>query len=735
MTSSRFERDPRNAPAVAVDLGELRGWVAAEGDAAVLEELARHWCDPSRALRTLHWGRNYLYLSEGCGGVGSPEHVVVKQFRNQGLRKRLRRRLKGSKAEQSWRVARALSAAQVPTPRPLALLEAKQPDGPSFFVSEFLAGVFEARYFFRALAAGREGELFPAVDPPRFLGSLGKAIRRLHDAGFWHRDLSTGNLLVQHEESAEDEFTFYLVDLNRTRGPRRLTTSERTRDLCRLPIGSVRLRRLFLAAYWGSEPTRLRRALYELDRRAFLAKNRWKAVLRRPRSLLRALLFKRQAHAHIPPPPPGADKRDKSVWDKLSDQPHQHAGRFERLIIRAADLPVHAQALTAMAMAAPRIRRRYRELAARRYSQPVPFGGVGLALRPPAQGQDDVIAALDQLGVRKLLLRLHPWEDDHHHEEALARELTRRGYELAFALPQNRQLVRDPSRWRAALDEIGERFTPLGRHFQIGQAINRSKWGVWNGREYLRLASIASEVLRRSPEIELLGPAVIDFELHITAGILNLRRAGVHFDAVASLLYVDRRGAPENSQLGFDTVGKVTLLKAIAETARNSAGRSWITEVNWPLWEGPHAPAGRKVAVDEEAQADYLVRYYLLTLCSGMVERVYWWQLVARGYGLMVGEEGSLRRRPSFRALAHLNRRLAGATSLGPIEAPGPIRLYRFAAASGADLVVAWSLVGEVEAALPAPATAVFDRDGAELAAPPSPTVTLGPSPRYFVLS
>ena len=38
----------------------------------------------------------------------APVEVVVKQFRNRGTRDRLRRRLQGSKAEKSWRVARAL---------------------------------------------------------------------------------------------------------------------------------------------------------------------------------------------------------------------------------------------------------------------------------------------------------------------------------------------------------------------------------------------------------------------------------------------------------------------------------------------------------------------------------------------------------------------------------------------------------------------------------------------------
>ena len=249
---------------------------------------------------------------------------------------------------------------------------------------------------------------------------------------------------------------------------------------------------------------------------------------------------------------------------------------------------------------------------------------------------------------------------------------------MTFALPQNRELVRDPARWRAQMEEIAARFTPYGRHFQIGQAINRSKWGVWTLGEYLALARAAGEVLRRHPGVEILGPSVIDFEYHVTAAALNHARAGVRFDAVSALLYVDRRGAPENRQAGLDTVDKVVLLRAIAETARNADPRCWITEVNWPLREGPHSPAGRAVSVEEEPQADYLVRYYLLALGTGLVERVFWWQVVARGYGLCdpldgagrCGEGRALRSEDPARAVE-------GAT-FKALPSSGPARLYRF---------------------------------------------------------
>ena len=214
---------------------------------------------------------------------------------------------------------------------------------------------------------------------------------------------------------------------------------------------------------------------------------------------MKALLVPRGTHAHIPPPPVEAAARDRVVWDHLSDQPHQHAGRLAKLGVRLADARAHLEEAAVVAAALPRIGRRYRELARELYARPVAWGGVGVALRPWPEDPEALLAAVEELGVRHLLLRLHPWEDDHAAEEALARELPGRGHELTFALPQNRELVRDPARWRAAVEELAARFTPYGRHFQVGQAINRSKWGIWNLGEYVELAVAAGEALRRYP--------------------------------------------------------------------------------------------------------------------------------------------------------------------------------------------------------------------------------------------
>ena len=703
-----------------------------------LENEIRRLSDPAAAEETIHWGRNYLYRSYLETPSGRID-VVVKQFRNQGLRQRLRRRWYGSKAAKSWRLARAFQAAGLPTAEALLLIESKRPAEASFFVSRYLREVVEARYLFRAANKHIEARDFPNLDMDSFLVALGRALARMHEAGFFHRDLSIGNVLLPADHSAVGPADLYLIDLNRARRLRRLSLSQRTRDLCRLAIFRPEHQQIFLDAYWGDGGAgRIRTAMYKLYHHGFLLRIGAKKTLRGGTRRIRDWIRPRRAHAHLPDAPSDASARDKIVWDYLSDQPHQHAGRLEKLSVRLADAPSHLRQTATFLASVPRVWRRYRKLRRELYTREVPWDGPGICVRPFPAAPDLLLSALEDLGLEKILLRLHPWDEDHDAEEALARELFERGYELAFALPQNRPLVRDPARWRDQIEELAERFTPYGRHFQIGQAINRSKWGVWRYSEYLDLASSAADILRRYPNVRILGPAVIDFEYHVTASILNLPH-DIFFDIVASLLYVDRRGAPEQAQLGFDTVGKTVLLRAIAETGRNCGPRSWITEVNWPLWEGPHSPAGRTVSVDEDQQADYLARYYLLALSTGAVERVYWWQLVARGYGL-IAPHGSERhgpelvRRPAFKTLATLARELCHSRFVRPLPSPPGVYLYLFRHDDGRECIAAWSSADQRRATLPRPPRVVVERDGNRSAAAPSTTIELTSSVRYFHL-
>jgi hypothetical protein len=689
--------------------------------------------DPKHASETIHWGRNYLYSVEIQTTTGI-EPLVVKQFRNQGAVARLKRRWAGSKAARSWRAAWRLIGAGVRTPTPVMLLESTDPDGPSFFVTRRLNGFFESRYYFRALAAGTEAVEFPDVERAQLIGALASACRGVHDAGVWHRDISIGNLLVSR---LEETLVVNVIDLNRAKLDSRMSRWRRTRDLCRLPFPDRSSREMFLSSYW-SQPIRAgspRYGLFWLMQQSFLLRNRLKTAARRPFRALRDVARGRRPHVHIPAAPDGARARDKIVWDYLSDQPHQHATRAERAGVRIADLGAHAEALRVVVTAAPRIWQSYRHLRSSLFERPVPWNGVGIALRPRSEDPEGLLETLEDTGVRRVMLRLHAWESDRREEEELAAELARRGYDISFALPQNRDLVRDLERWGSAVEEIAARFLPFGNHFQIGQAINRSKWGVWTYREYLNLVARASAILRSRGDVVIMGPAVIDFEFQATAAVLNMSHQGVSFDVVSSLLYVDRRGAPENAQLGFDSPMKAALLKAIAETSRNGSGRCWITEVNWPLWEGPHSPAGRTVAVDEQAQADYLCRYYLLMLASGMIERVYWWRLVARGYGLVEPRsDGGLRRRPSHVALKVLERELGGGRFERRLETSADSRLLLFSDRQERPVAVGWALAGSAWVNLPRPAMAALDRDGKPVRIDDRERVEVTSGPRYFRL-
>ena len=172
----------------------------------------------------------------------------------------------------------------------------------------------------------------------------------------------------------------------------------------------------------------------------------------------------------------------------------------------------------------------------------------------------------------------------------------------------------------------------------------------------------------RYPNLDITGPATIDFEYPFLLSALKLWPESVPLSALSHHLYVDRRGAPENPQNGFSSVEKFALAKAIAEQTPVCSGSVVVSEVNWPIaGTAVHSPVTAPFeyanssslqlhdsGVSEQEYADFMLRYYVLGLCSGFVERVYWWRLVARGYGLVdIENNGSLRERPAYQALRH----------------------------------------------------------------------------------
>lgn len=160
----------------------------------------------------------------------------------------------------------------------------------------------------------------------------------------------------------------------------------------------------------------------------------------------------------------------------------------------------------------------------------------------------------------------------------------------------------------------------------------------------------------------------------------------IQFSALSQHLYVDRRGAPENFQGNYSTLEKCALSKAIAQQTNQCDSKLIISEVNWPLINtGEYSPIAclishtwdsRPLEISPQSYAAYMVRYLLITLCSGLAEEVYWWRLSAHGYGL-IDDLNHFTQRPAYFALKKLLESMRNTTFLKKLpSAPNHYLLY-----------------------------------------------------------
>jgi hypothetical protein len=425
-------------------------------------------------------------------------------------------------------------------------------------------------------------------------------------------------------------------------------------------------------------------------------------------------------------------KRDTFRWDDRHHQPHTDLSYLEKLWASRSDIADFLGLVGCNARHLLPVLASYRRLLGHP-PPPVPVAaqafGVAVSPRPETWGRTR--EHLDRLGVRALLLRVPVWDPGpvlglRTELQALARE----GWAITIVLVQDRAAVCDPPRWRSFVETVVAELGKSVHAFQVGQAPNRKKWGVWRPDEYVRLLEGVQEARAAGPHCLWLGPAVIDFEYHFVVNFL-FRPRPFDFDGIASLLYVDRRGSPESAQYGHFNLGrKILLLRAVIETARHPVVPIHLTEFNWPLrGTGRFSPAGKHVQVDEDDQAAYLVLYYLASAASGCVASAFWWQLVAHGYGL-VDDEGDLwRARPAFHALRELVLRARGCTVMSLPKACRRVRGYLLCGGEGDAIVYATHDPVRVGGRLPI--TGAWDLEGREM----NPAhLVLGPRPCYLRL-
>jgi hypothetical protein len=676
-----------STPEAGQAVGPYRGMVAeVYRDPALLAALAEL---PERLGRPgatpLSFGSDPVHRLELPLGPAAIA-VAVKRFAPQTAWKDFYDRRNESRAGRAWARAGVFRARGIGTPEPIGYLErwAGRRLVESFFIARYAAGLTSFR---------QELIRFYRHDPHcgrimALLQYVADGVRQMHDAGLQHRDLGNQNILLRR--TGEQEWAdLQFVDLNRARvRDGSLSLPERAFDCSRIFLPSDFLR-IFEEMYFQQRPppafqaaARRHRQLYGLRART----RRWRHPLRSRRR-------ERHADESITYPP----AKEIWIWDDRSAQPVNTLRRKERQ--KLYPWRNHLAVGWATASAALPVWRRYRALKERVFAEPVEMANrVGVAVEPNPETWAEERRWLAGLGTVPVLLRFY-----HHQPETrwdflagVAGDLRRAGHAVAVALVQDRWAVREPARWAQFVMTVLGRVHEIADWVEVGHAINRVKWGLRTFAEYARLMAPVAEAARRYPELKLMGPAAIDFEYYGLLAALRQLPAGIRFQALSHLLYVDRRGAPENRQGPFSTLEKILLARAIAGVAPASADRLIISEVNWPLIDGgihspigspylyPGQPLAAPPSVTEDEYADYMIRYLLIAICSGLVERVYWWRLVSRGFGLVDdAAPGAWRARPAYHRLQQFLGKLSAATFLQREEVePGQTR-YRFRTPDG----------------------------------------------------
>lgn len=222
--------------------------------------------------------------------------------------------------------------------------------------------------------------------------------------------------------------------------------------------------------------------------------------------------------------------------------------------------------------------------------------------------------------------------------------------EILITIIQDREHIENHEMLKKDITTIFEKFQGIANEFQIGNAINRIKWSFVSMEEYLAFYETVQKVRDEAfPNIKLIGSAVIDFEYHFSIRTL-FNNYKVHYDKFSSLLYVDRRGSPYATQMGiFDFKNKIAFLDTIVKSSSKSANSIYITEANWPLSNtAPYAPTSEKECVSEELYTKYMKEYFEIAHKTQKIDKIFWHQLIAPGYGLVDNREGKIRKTQAF---------------------------------------------------------------------------------------
>ncbi len=693
-------------------VGQYQALINADFDVdEVLEQLTKIKQLIETSRRISH-GKDYV-VKTSMLIKGINHDVAIKVFSRQSLLKDLYDKKNKSKAERSYIAAQKLLNSGINTPTPIAALD--EWNGNRLTESYYIC-FFEPAVCFRDVLFEIYHQHKDSAKLMELLLLVAPAIKQMHDAGFMHGDLGNQNILLPKNADGSWASPSF-IDLNRYQVfENGISNKARAIDLAR-PILPGNYLHFFLQIYAGHQELPHELAKLHRQQRAIFTRHRNSRKFRHP---IRYLKNRHKKNNYTYP-----HNKDYWLWDEKTAQPMIALSKEEKNQERnPGDL---AKTFLRVLVKLPKIVSHYRRLRTKAFATPVEMTGrIGIAINPDPRYAIHEQPLLEKLGNPPVLVRFYRHETSRQWASTidLIHSLRARGVSVMVALLQDRTAVVEPQKWKAFLDFIIPRIATQVDCIEVTHAYNRAKWGIWNLAELRELLAITFDYKLKYPSIKISGPACIDFEYApVISALTELKKidSSYQFDALSHLLYVDRRGAPENHQGGFSTLEKAQLLKAIARSSSACNDRIIISEVNWPLkdtdvWSPivcPYVTARwqkRPSGESEAVYAHYMLRYLAITLCSGYVDQVFWWQLSAKGYGL-VDDQNNFRQRPAFDALvfflnllgdSRFERRLTSAPEDYLLEFSKGERKYLMAwsvkeAAGPLDIKheAAWNYLGE----------------------------------------
>lgn len=593
-----------------------------------LEEFERTFSEGQNILKD---NRNIIKVLR----LGEIE-TVTKSFKTPGLIQGvIYKFFRKSKARRSYEYSLLLNRNGIKTPEPLGYIEVfdrfrlRQ----SYYISRRLEYDFTFDF-----ATERQ-----VVDYKNILKSFIDFTYKMHKKNLMHLDYCTGNICIKETNEGYD---FYVVDVNRLRkgtvtpktGINNLARISRDPEIIRILADEYKKK---ISNSFPHAHSYLIRSVKH-DQKRVRRKRLIKSIIAEVTNI----------------------SSSSFVWDYYSNQPHvlrnKKLKRKIFILAWSANLKIIPATLYALFISLFFFIKNKDS-----FGKKIDSFGLCVNIDEPIESQKSIsnielIEMIDELSVDNILVRL-PLADFDNLEKYLGFITQLKDKDVLVCILQDREHIVDERLTKERLDIIFTRLDAVVNKFQIGNSINRKKWAFLSIDEYFSFFKIAHDLKKNKfPKLKLLGGNIIDFDLPFFArSVFHLR--SIYYDGVATQLYVDRRGSPEQKQFGFDALAKIKAYAALAEASVKTSNELYITEVNWPLYGmGAWAPAQGDCMIKESLQSCYLVRYYLLMLASGKIKKCYWHQLVAPGYGLVNNLDGHTVKRDAYYCFKHLIAILAG---------------------------------------------------------------------------